>query len=75
MSEQKIDVNALIEQYPLIEKLQTQEYVFWVNEQLKYEKQTISPVSMEMVRNAEEKLNRFSSYIRFEGNCSNEKIN
>lgn len=64
MSEQKIDVNALIEQYPLIEKLQTQEYVFWVNEQLKYEKQTISPVSMEMVRNAEEKLNRFSSYIK-----------
>ncbi|MCH7321313.1 D-serine ammonia-lyase [Solibacillus sp. MA9] len=64
MGEQKIDVNALTASFPLIEKLQMQQYVFWINEQLNKEKQTISSISMEMIREAEQKLQRFSSYIK-----------
>ncbi len=64
MSEQKMDVNALIARFPLIEKLKVGEYVFWVNDQLSTKKQTIEPVSMDMIREAEQKLQRFSSYIK-----------
>lgn len=64
MAEQKMDVNALVARFPLIKKLQSGEYVFWVNDQLSTKKQTIPAVSMEMIREAEQKLQRFSSYIK-----------
>ena len=64
MGEHKIDVNALTARFPQIEKLQAQDYVFWVNDQLTTKKQTISTISMDMIREAEQKLQRFSSYIK-----------
>ncbi|MGN7476435.1 D-serine ammonia-lyase [Solibacillus silvestris] len=64
MSEQKSVENTLMERFPLIERLQAQQYVFWVNTQLSTGKPINSSISMEMVREAEEKLQRFSSYIK-----------
>lgn len=63
MNEHKIDINALTANFPLIEKLQNEQYVFWINDLLSTKKQTITPVTMEMVHEAEQKLQRFSSYI------------
>lgn len=63
MNEHKNDVNALTVRFPLIEKLKKEQYVFWINDQLLPKKQTISEVSMEKVREAERRLQRFSSYI------------
>lgn len=63
MNENKLDVNALITSFPLIKKLQSEQYVFWINDRLTKKKQTLTTVSMEMVREAEMKLQRFSSYI------------
>jgi D-serine dehydratase len=63
MTEHKIDVNVLKATFPLIEKLQNEDYVFWVNDQVSNDKKPLSTISMEMVREAESKLHRFSSYI------------
>ncbi|MGE7022230.1 D-serine ammonia-lyase [Solibacillus cecembensis] len=63
MKQQSIDVNALKVQFPLIERLQNEQYVFWVNPKKTTEKQIFEQVSMEMVRDAEKRLQRFSSYI------------
>jgi D-serine dehydratase len=63
MTEKKIDVNALTVRFPLIEKLQNEQYVFWVNNKVSNENQMISQVSMEMVREAEQRWQRFSSYL------------
>ena len=64
MNELPIDVNALLKRFPLIEKLQLEQYVFWENDQLTEKKQTFEPVTMEMIRIAENRLKRFSSYIK-----------
>ena len=63
MNERKIDINALVERFPLIKKLQKQQYVFWMNDQLTNEIETLPTISIEMIRNAQERLQRFSSYI------------
>lgn len=63
MNQSSVDANALIERFPLIENLQNEQYVFWINDQLTVKKQTLTTVSMEMVRDAEQRLQRFSSYI------------
>ena len=63
MTEKKIDVNALTVRFPLIEKLKHQQYVFWINDKIQSENQTIPYVSMDMVRDAEQRWQRFSSYI------------
>ena len=63
MTEKNIDVNALTVHFPLIEKLKNQQYVFWINDKIQSENQTFSTVSMDMVRDAEQRWQRFSSYI------------
>lgn len=64
MNEQAIDVKALVQRFPLIEKLQSEQYVFWENERLTTRRQTFEPVTMDMIRVAENRLKRFSSYIK-----------
>lgn len=64
MNEQAIDVKALVQRFPLIEKLQSEQYVFWENERLATKKQTFESITMDMIRDAEKRLKRFSSYIK-----------
>lgn len=64
MNEQAIDVKALVQRFPLIEKLQSEQYVFWENERLATKKQTFDSITMDMIRDAEKRLKRFSSYIK-----------
>ena len=76
MVEQKRDVNALVARFPLIKKLQAGEYVFWVNDQLATKKQTIEPVSMEMIREAEQKLQKeqYVFWINDKISCGKKEI-
>ena len=64
MNKQKLNIQELLEQFPLIEKLQTEQYVFWENEKLTAEKLENKSITMEMIRDAEKRLQRFSSYIQ-----------
>ncbi|HDX9628034.1 TPA: D-serine ammonia-lyase [Bacillus cereus] len=58
-------IEKLKEQYPLLNKLIATEEVFWVNLNMeKYETAIIdSPLNEENVKDAEERLKRFASYI------------
>ena len=57
-----IDITKLSSDFPAIKKLQEEEYVFWVNKNRKTG-QHISEVSMNEVKDAEARLDRFSSYL------------
>ena len=58
-----IDITKLSSDFPAIKKLQEEEYVFWVNKNRKTG-QHISEVSMTEVKDAEARLERFSSYLK-----------
>ncbi len=58
-----IDITKLSSGFPAIKKLQEEEYVFWVNKNRKTG-QLISEVSMNEVKDAEARLERFSSYLK-----------
>ena len=64
MNKQYLNINELLMQFPLIEKLQTEQYVFWENEKLTSGKQENENITMDMIRDAEKRLQRFSSYIQ-----------
>ena len=59
-----MDLIALQKCFPLIKDLQQQNYVFWSNTKKQKTQQQSEQLSMEMVRDAEERLQRFSSYIK-----------
>lgn len=63
MNGRAIDMISLKKRFPLIERLQNEQYVFWINPKKTVEKQTFQQVSIEMVQDAEKRLQRFSSYI------------
>lgn len=63
MSE-KFKVIDLKKQFPLIEELQQGNYVFWINPHKQVVQTLQKELSMEDVRDAEERLRRFSSYIK-----------
>lgn len=60
----KFTLENLSKQFPLVKELQKSNYVFWINPN----KQEIQPqtetLSMQMVYDAEARLQRFSSYIK-----------
>ena len=60
LSEQSI-VRLMAEQ-PLIEMLKNQKYVFWMNEK-KQNTVDIADLSMEDVKDAENRLKRFATYL------------
>ncbi|MFB5547381.1 D-serine ammonia-lyase [Bacillus cereus] len=59
------EIEKLKEEYPLLNKLIEIEEVFWVNPNMEKYETAIkdSPLSEENVKDAEERLNRFASYI------------
>ena len=64
MNQQILNLDALKERFPLIEKLQSEQYVFWENENVAKERQVSELVTPEMIQDAESRLKRFSSYIK-----------
>ena len=58
-----IDIAKLSSDFPVIKKLQEEEYVFWVNKNRKAD-QLISEISMNEVKDAQMRLERFSSYLK-----------
>ncbi|MFJ5763109.1 D-serine ammonia-lyase [Neobacillus sp. NPDC093182] len=61
----KLDVNKLIVHYPLLQKLMSLEEVFWSNPKIEQFPLGIKkvPLTKEDVKDAEDRLNRFSPYI------------
>ncbi|WP_002148988.1 D-serine ammonia-lyase [Bacillus cereus] len=59
------EIGALKAEYPLVNKLIATEEVFWVNPNIKNYETAIkgSPLNEENVKDAEERLKRFASYI------------
>ncbi|HDR4899390.1 D-serine ammonia-lyase [Bacillus cereus] len=59
------EIETLKEEYPLLNKLIATEEVFWVNPNMEKYETAIkdSPLSEENVKDAEERLKRFASYI------------
>ncbi len=59
------EIETLKEGYPLWNKLISTEEVFWVNPNMEKYKKAIkdSPLSDEKVKEAEERVQRFASYI------------
>ncbi|MFD6509168.1 D-serine ammonia-lyase [Bacillus sp. NPDC060175] len=59
------EIGALKAEYPLVNKLIATEEVFWVNPNIENYETAIkgSPLNEENVKNAEERLKRFASYI------------
>ncbi|MBK5448341.1 D-serine ammonia-lyase [Bacillus sp. TH22] len=59
------EIEALKEQYPLVNNLITTEEVFWVNPNMEKYETAIknSPLNEEHVKDAEERLKRFAPYI------------
>ncbi|MGF9940720.1 D-serine ammonia-lyase [Bacillus anthracis] len=59
------EIETLKEEYPLLNKLMATEEVFWVNPNMEKYETAIkdSPLSEENVKDAEERLKRFASYI------------
>lgn len=64
MSEHRIDLQRLSEQYPNIQRLQQGDYVFWLNPKLQKVQPARVEISMELVQEAVDRLQRFSSYIK-----------
>ena len=60
----KINETDFKEQFPLIEELQQGNYVFWTNPHKQVVQSPHAELSMEDVCDAEERLFRFSSYIK-----------
>ncbi|MER1990359.1 MAG: D-serine ammonia-lyase, partial [Solibacillus isronensis] len=64
MNQQILNLDELKERFPLIEKLQSEQYVFWENENVAKERQVSDRVTPDMIQDAENRLKRFSSYIK-----------
>ena len=60
-----IETRLKSNQFPLLEKLQSLDQVFWVNPNLEKAQQGIekSPLTAEDIKDAEERLNRFAPYL------------
>lgn len=58
----KLNIAELSNQFPLIQDLKKEKCVFWVNNLTNHVREF--PVSMELVYEAESRLQRFSSYIK-----------
>ena len=64
MNQQILNIDELKERFPLIEKLQSEQYVFWENENVAKERQISDQMTPDMIQDAENRLKRFSSYIK-----------
>lgn len=64
MSSDNRDFQQILVQYPNIQQLKEQQYVFWLNPNLQREQPVQPNVSMDLVEKAQERLQRFSSYIK-----------
>lgn len=64
MNQQILNIDELKERFPLIEKLQSEQYVFWENENVAKERQVSDQMTPDMIQDAENRLKRFSSYIK-----------
>lgn len=64
MNQQNLNLDELKERFPLIKKLQSEQYVFWENENAAKERQVSDQVTPDMIQDAENRLKRFSSYIK-----------
>lgn len=64
MNQQILNLDTLKARFPLIEKLQSEQYVFWENENVAKDSQVSEQVTLDMIQDAENRLKRFSSYIK-----------